>query len=124
MNMYVELNKQDIRKLIAEKYLTDTDNVIIEIVEECRGYGLDEHYETEPKARVSFYNPTESQLQLMKDTETSISKNDIIEHYITRINKGITHSLDSISESVVRHSLSDLYDVVTREIVHAKENEE
>ena len=45
MRHIIDLDKEDIIKIIAEHFDAEEDNVSLTVRSECRGWGTDEHYE-------------------------------------------------------------------------------
>ncbi len=45
MRYIIDLEKEDIIKIIAEKFDVDEEKVSLTVRSECRGWGTDEHYE-------------------------------------------------------------------------------
>ena len=52
MKLVYELNKEDIQRIIAEKFEVLPENVYTEIYEDLVGYGMDEHKESKVRVRV------------------------------------------------------------------------
>lgn len=52
MKTKIELDKDDMRKIIAEHFSVSEDNVIVSASEEWVGYGMQEHRESVPHAVV------------------------------------------------------------------------
>lgn len=52
MRTEIELNSDDMRKIIAEHFSVSEDKVTVSASEEWVGYGMQEHRESVPKAVV------------------------------------------------------------------------
>ncbi len=48
MKTKIELDKDDMRKIIAEHFSVKEENVTVECRNECVGYGMSEHIEPVP----------------------------------------------------------------------------